>query len=496
MNRPIRVMAIGCLLLFVGLMLNVNYLQYINADDLNARDDNRRVLVEEYSRERGPIVVAGEPIARSEPVDDQYEFLRTYQDADLYSNLTGFYSFTYGSSDLENSQNQILSGSDPRLFVNRVVDLVSSDQPSGGSVELTIDPAAQQAAVDGLDDLAPGSRGAAVALDPDTGAVLAMVSTPAYSTNRMASHDFSAVNEFYNRLLDSDAAPLVDRSREERYPPGSTFKLVTAAAALSDEEADLSPDSQIESGSALSFPDGGSYVLENQDDSVCGAQRLTFTQAMASSCNTAFGRLALEVGPEDLAEQAEAFGFGDNGYLDGLSVAASQFTSGDPAALNGPQTAQSGIGQFDVATTPLQMAMVTATIANDGTVMRPFIVSQVRSPDAEVLDRTQPETLYDDAVSGDVAEDLSEMMVATVEDGTAESLAIDGVSVGGKTGTAQRGEEDNPYAWIVGMAPADDPQVAVAVFIEDAGGTARDDISGGALAGPTAQAIMESVVNP
>ncbi len=496
MNRPIRVMAIGCLLLFVALMLNVNYLQYIRADELNARNDNRRVLVEEYSRERGPIVVAGEPIASSEPVDDEYEYQRTYDDPGLYSNLTGFYSFTFGSTDLENSQNGILSGSDPQLFVNRVVDLVSRDQPSGGSVELTIDPDAQQAAADGFAALAEGSRGAAVALDPDTGAVLAMVSTPAYNTNQLASHDFEEVDDFYQRLLQSEAAPLVDRSREERYAPGSTFKLVTAAAALSDDELDLSPDSQIESGSALSFPDGGSYVLTNQSDDVCGAQEISFTQALAFSCNTAFGRLALAVGPEDLAEQAEAFGFGDNSYLDSLQVAASQFTSGDPAELDSPQTAQSGIGQFDVAATPLQMAMVTATIANGGTVMRPFIMSQVRSPDAEVLDRTQPETLYDDAVSDDVAEDLTEMMVATVEDGTAEVLGIDGVSVGGKTGTAQRDEDDNPYAWIVGMAPADDPQVAVAVFIEDAGGTARDDISGGALAGPIAKAVMQAVITP
>ncbi|MGI8614692.1 MAG: peptidoglycan D,D-transpeptidase FtsI family protein [Nocardioidaceae bacterium] len=495
MNRPIRVMAIGCLLMFVALMLNANYLQYVDAGNLNAKAGNRRVLVDEYSRERGPIVVGGKSIAKSVPSDDEYKYQRRYTHTHLYANLTGYYSFVYGSSGLERSQNGILSGSDPRLFVNRVIDLVSSTSPKGGSVSLTIDPAAQQAAYDGLRKLAGGTQGAVVALDPSTGGVLAMVSTPGYNPNRLASHDFSSASKYYERLLADKKTPTRDRSRQDIFPPGSTFKLVTAAAALSDGDLGLTPDSMVPAGPSLSFPDGGSYQLRNESDAVCGASQLTLTQALDASCNVAFGRLALKVGGPALQAQAEAFGFGDNGYLDGLDVAKSQFTTGDPAKLNGPQTAQSGIGQYNVATTPLQMAMVAAGIANGGTVMKPYIVSQVRSPEAQVLERTTPEVLHD-AVSGDVAQELTQMMTDVVAHGTATSVQIPGLLVAGKTGTAQTSTTRNPFAWMVSFAPADNPRVAVAVFIQDASGVARNDISGGGLAGPIAKAVMEAVLRP
>jgi peptidoglycan glycosyltransferase len=498
MNRPIRVMAISCLVLFLALMVNVNYLQYIAAEDLNDRGDNRRVVVDEYSRKRGDIVVAGESVARSRKVDDQYEYLRRYSEPELYANLTGYYSFQYGSAGLENSQNLILSGNDSRLFVDRVVDLVSSDEPEGGSVELTIDPAAQRAAYQGLLGLGEGTRGAVVALDPQTGAVLAMVSTPSYNPNRLASHDFESVEDYYERLTKDPDKPNLDRSRRDVYAPGSTFKLVTAAAALSEEELGLSSTSMVEAGPTQSFPDGGSYQLTNQSNTYCGAERVTMITALAASCNVVFGKLGVEVGAEALAAQAERFGFGDDNFLDDLTVVPSRFSTEDPETLNGPQTAQSAIGQFDVAVTPLQMAMVVAGIANNGTVMKPYVVDRTYSPEATVLDETDPEALTENAVSPEVAQELTTMMVGVVEEpeGTASSLAIDGATVGGKTGTAERGEEDNPYAWMVGFAaPAEeDPQVAVAVLVQDASGVARDDISGGRLAGPIAKAVMEAVI--
>jgi len=327
MNRPIRVMAIGCLVLFLALMVNINYVQYISAEDINARADNRRVLVDEYSRKRGDIVVAGEPIAKSRPVDDQYEYLRRYLDPELYGNLTGYYSFTHGSAGLENSQNSILSGTDPQLFVNQVVDLVGSDEPEGGSVELTLDPRAQRAAYDGLLQYGAQTRGAVVALDPQTGAVLAMVSTPGYNPNQLASHDFDEVEDYYDELNSDAAKPNLDRSRRDVYPPGSTFKLVTAAAALADPDLGLTAESQVAGGPALTFSDGGSYELTNQVQTYCAPERITMTTALAASCNVAFGRLALKVGPEALAAQAERFGFGDDNFLDGLTVVPSRFTT-------------------------------------------------------------------------------------------------------------------------------------------------------------------------
>jgi peptidoglycan glycosyltransferase len=491
-------MAISCLVLFLALMININYVQYISAEDLNARGDNRRVVVDEYSRKRGNIVVAGESVAQSRKVDDEYDYLRRYSEPELYSNLTGYYSFQYGSAGLENSQNLILSGNDPGLFVDRVVDLVSSDEPEGGSVALTVDPAAQRAAYEGLLSLGADTNGAVVALDPQSGAVLAMVSTPGYDPNRLASHDFESVQSYYERLSADPAKPNLDRTRRDVYAPGSTFKLITAAAALSDDELDLDAQSVVRAGATLGFADGGGYQLTNQSNTYCGAETLSMTTALAASCNVVFGRLGLEVGAQALAAQAERFGFGDDNYLDELTVVPSRFGNAEPDTLNGPETAQSAIGQFDVAATPLQMAMVVAGIANDGTVMKPYVVDRTYSPDATVLEETDPEVFTAEAVTPEVAAELREMMVGVVEapEGTAGSVAIDGAVVGGKTGTAERGEEDNPYAWMVAFAGADEPAVAVAVLVQDASGVAPSDISGGGLAGPIARDVMQAVVQP
>ncbi len=491
MNRPIRVMAIGCLLMFLALMINANYVQFISADELNARNDNRRVLNAEFSRERGPILVADEPVARSLRSKDEFEYQRIYPEPELYAHLTGYYSYIYGARDVEQQANSVLSGSDPRLFVNRVIDLVGSEQPKGGSVSLTIDPRAQRAAYDGLTDLAGNSTGAAVAIDPQTGAVLALVSVPSYDPNQLASHDLGDVKRAWEELNDDPGQPLRDRSREEIYPPGSTFKLVTAAAALSNG---YDPDTMVDGSSALSFK-GITYQLRNENGGSCGAERITLTQALAVSCNVAFGSVGRDLGENALRDQAEAFGFGDSDVIQDLPAATSQFTSVDADPLNEPQTALSAIGQFDVAASPLQMAMVTAGIANNGTVMKPYVVSETQAPDLDVLEPTSPEPLHE-AVSPDVAAQLTDMMVAVVTDGTAGSGAIPGVPVAAKTGTAQSAAGRKPYAWFVSFAPADDPQVAVAVFVQDATGVARDDISGGGLAGPIAKAVMEAVISP
>jgi penicillin-binding protein A len=482
MNRPIRVMAIACLVLFVALMANINYVQYVDADDLNARPGNARVLHDEFSRDRGPIIVDGHQVAESVPVDDEFDYQRTYHQVNLYANLTGFYSYINGSSDLESSQNGILSGSDPRLFVNRVIDLLSSEQSKGGSVELTIDPRAQRVAYEELRALEGGSEGAVVALEPSTGKILTMVSVPGYDPNPLASHDFNAAAKAYQDLINDPENPLRDRSREEIYPPGSTFKLVTAAAALDNG---YNPDSKIDANFSLSFP-GIDYQLVNEFP--CGGD--TLTVALADSCNVAFGDIGLKIGEDAIRNQAEAFGFGDSSYLDGLSVSPSQFTLPGEGELDEPQLAQSAIGQFNVAASPLQMAMVAAGIANDGVVMEPYIVSEVRSPDAEVLERTSPDDLSE-AMTNENADQLRGMMEAVVTEGTAADVGLPSGS-GAKTGTAQRGADQNPYAWFVCMSPNDD--VAIAVFIEDASRVARDDISGSGLAGPIARDVMNTVL--
>ncbi|MGH3360680.1 MAG: peptidoglycan D,D-transpeptidase FtsI family protein [Nocardioidaceae bacterium] len=495
MNRPIRILSIGCLVLFVGLLVNVNYLQFVSADDLNDRAGNNRVINDEFSRDRGPILVDGDPIAESVETDDEFDYQREYNDPFLYAHLTGFFSYIYGQTAIEDSQNDILSGSDDRLFVNRVVDLVGSEQPQGGSVSLTIDPKVQKAAQEGLSNLdtqfGSGFKGAVAALDPETGAVLGMVNRPTYDPNELASHDLEKMQKSYEELLDNKNNPMRNRAAEEIVPPGSTFKLVTAAAALSD--LGLSPDDNVFGGQTYKV---NGYELRNENLQTCaGSEKATLRQALENSCNTSFGSLAVEVGEDDLKAQAEKFGFGQD-YLEGLTTSISQFESSASPDMseNEDLLAKSGIGQQDVAATPLQMAMVTAGVANDGEVMEPYIVDEVRSPDLDVLDQAEPTTIDGQpAMSSDDAADLQSMMVSTVTDGTATAANIPGVEVGGKTGTAQAASGEAPYSWFVAFAPADDPQVAVAVMVDPPADYAGD-VSGGGMAGPIANGVLRAAL--
>jgi len=487
MNKPIRTMAIFCMLLFVALMLNTTYLQYVDAGDLNARDDNKRVRDAEFSRKRGAIVAGGKAVAKSVPVKDPYAYQRVYREPFKYAQLTGYYSYIYGRDAVELTENEILSGSDPRLFVDRVVDMVGDNQPEGGSVSLTIDPPAQDAAFAGLRALGNRVEGAVVALEPSTGKILALASSPSYDPNLLASHDFSEVQENRERLLEDEADPLINRATQEVYPPGSTFKLVTAAAALKSGE--YRPDSIVKGGLSLDLPQTEN-PLPNDGGSDCGGERITLTQALMVSCNVSFGFLGLQLGDTALREQAEKFGFGDVYLQDLDGQAVSRFPEGD---VDDPLTAYSAIGQYEVAATPLQMAMVVAGIGNGGTVMRPYVVDEVRAPDLSVLDQTNPED-YREAVSSSVARDLTEMMIEVVDQGTGTTAQIPGIKVAGKTGTAQSEADRPPYAWFVSFAPADDPEVAVAVLVEDAG-VERDAISGSGLAAPIAKAVMEAVIN-
>lgn len=499
MNKPIRTISVAFLVLFLALMANVTYLQYWRADSLGDDGRNRRAVDAAFSQPRGAILVGSEPVAESVPSDDRFEYQRTYSEPLAYAHVTGWYNYFNAQSGacstcqrrIEQTQDDLLSGDDDRLFVTRLVDLLSNQQSAGGNVALTLDPAAQRAAFDGLRAvLGPQGQGAVVALEPRTGKVLAMVSLPTFDPNRLASHDLTEVSEAGDALDADPAQPLLNRAIQTTLPPGSTFKVVTAAAAIENglyEEGDDVPG-----GPTFQLPQttGDTGLIDNEGRS-CGATTVSFTQAMANSCNTTFARLAIEVGAERLQEQAEAFGFNQEYFDDLLPQAVSRF----PEEANEPQTGQTGIGQFDVAATPLQMAMVVAGIANGGTVMKPYLVDEVQSPEFEQIEQTDPEALSD-AVSSSTASQLTDLLVATVDEGTASPAAIPGVQVAGKTGTAQSGQDDvPPYAWFVSFAPADDPEVAVAVMIQEAPGIERGEIAGGLLGGPIAKAIMEAVIN-
>jgi penicillin-binding protein A len=491
MNKPIRTISIFCLLLFVALMINATWLQYWKADSYNKDPRNRRVIEAAYSRERGAILVGREPVAESVESDDEFDFLRTYTEPFKYAHATGYFSF-FDQTGVERSQNDVLSGDDDLLFVNKLVDLLSNKSGKGGNVQLTLDRDAQDAAFEALTNLQDSTgapvQASVVAIQPSTGRILAMASLPTFDPNKLASHDFAGVKTDYDRLQADPAQPLLNRAIQLSLPPGSTFKLVTASAAI--ESGKYTYDSEVPGGTTFQLPQttGSSGEIDNEGRS-CGTDKIPFSQAMENSCNTSFAQLGVELGADALQQQAEAFGFNDH-YLDDIGP---QAISNFPDDANEPQAGQSAIGQFEVRATPLQMAMVAAGIANQGVVMKPYIVDSIQSPELETLKQTEPEE-YNRAISPETADQVTQLMVDTVNSGTATAGAIAGVQVAGKTGTAQSGNPSvPPYAWFVSFAPAQDPEVAVAVVIQQAN-IERGEIAGGTYGGPIAKAVMEAVI--
>ena len=478
MNKPIRRVAFIAMIMFALLLANGTYMMIFRQSSLTAQPQNRRVRDAEFAQNRGAILAAGKTeIAKTVPAKDRFKYQRVYPDGELYAPITGFYSYDRASSGLERTYNAQLAGTDDALFVRRLVDMATNRTPEGASVQTTIVPKIQKAAADALGN----QKGAVVALNPKTGAVLAMVTSPTFDPNDIATHDIEAAGKAYDRLASSSQQPLTNRAAREIYPPGSTFKVVTAAAALADGKT---PNSMVESPDRLRLP-GTRVFLSNSTN--CGGTKITITQALKVSCNTAFANLGMDVGASKLREQAQLFGF-DRRHLADLGGVASQF----PDKLNEAQLALSSIGQYDVAASPLQMAMVSAAIANDGVLMDPYVVSQVRSQDLRPIETHEPKALST-AMTSENAKELQQMMGVVVSEGTGRNAQIPGVEVGGKTGTAQSDPKRKPFAWFTSFAPLDDATVAVAVIVEDAD-IPRDDIAGGRVAAPIARAVMQAAL--
>jgi len=474
-------------MLFAMLLVQANWVQVVKAKDYRNDSRNKRVLLRTYDRERGPIVIGvgkdRQAVAKSVVTKDPLKYLRTYPGGPSYAPVTGFASLVYGYTGIESQESTVLSGEDDRLFVRRLSDYVTGRQIAGGSIVLTLNREAQQAAYDGL----AGKVGAVVALNPRTGAVLAMASSPSYDPTGLSSHDPSRIRSSYKALVNSPLDPLVNRTVEQRYSPGSTFKVITAAAALGQG---MTPTTVLDAPPSQSF--GPGRPIRNFAGETCGSNsKQTLAQALATSCNTAFAILGTKVGQDALEKQAAAFGFGRTDLRLPQRVAKSIVTA-DADKLPLVFLAQSAIGQKDVTATPLQMAMVAAGVANGGQVMRPYLVQEVQAPDLSRLELTSPE-LYSRAVSPTVASQLSAMMQGVVAGGTGGGAAIPGVAVGGKTGTAQGVAGQPPNVWFIGFAPANDPQVAVAVFLDRRSGFGAD-ATGGRLAAPIAQAVMRAVL--
>ena len=483
MNTPVRRLATIVALMFLALMIAATSVQYFQAPSLNSDARNVRTIYREFGRDRGPIIVAGEAIASSTPVDSNYRYQRSYAEPQLYAHSTGYFAAALSSmTGMELAANDVLGGTADSLVVQRLQDLVTGQQPQGGSVELTLDPRAQQAAWDALGD----QRGAVVALDTRTGAILAMVSKPSFDPNALATHSGQAAQEAYDALAADPTDPLVNRAiAGDLYAPGSSFKVVVAAAAI--EAQNLEADSPVPSPAQLQLPQS-TQIVNNPGGIQCTANDTApLRYTMEQSCNTTFAQLGMDLGADALQEQAEAFGFGQPLQVP-LRVTPSSF----PEEMDAAQTAMSSIGQFEVRVTPLQMAMVSQAIANDGRQMQPYLVATERNADLEVVSTTEPTELRR-SVTPRTAEVLTELMTSVVENGTGRPAQLPGIAVAGKTGSAQSGTDAPPHAWFTSFAPADDPRVAVAVVVEN-GGQDGDLASGGTTAAPIAREVLAALL--
>jgi penicillin-binding protein A len=494
MDRLIRRLGGAMLALFVVLLAQVTYIQVVASQRLADNPANAtRQLIAEYRVDRGKIVAADETteLALSRKSPGELKYQRRYPQGPLYADLTGYYSIIFGRSELEESYNTYLSGDAPELIPQTLIDQVLGRPKRGATVVTTIDPAIQRAADQALGDL----PGGVVAIDPHTGDVKAIVANPTYDPNDLASQDPKQVRAAWDRLNSNPDKPLLSRAIDELYPPGSTFKLVTAAAAL---ENGFGPDSTWPNPPVLDLPQT-TATLENFGGEHClgGASQITLAQALTISCNVVFGQVGLKVGAAKLAAQAHAFGFAadassgdvpfDIPFQEGVFPDASYFADRLPAV------ALSAIGQDNVAANPMQMALVASAIANGGSEMRPRLVSEIRDSSGQVVKTFAPE-VFGQPISSQTAIQLTQMMVSVVQSGTGTAAQIPGIEVAGKTGTAQHGEGLPPHAWFVSFAPAQNPKIAVAVIVLD-GGSLGSEATGGVVAAPIARAVMEAALH-
>jgi penicillin-binding protein A len=483
-NAQVRKVAAVILVAFLLLLAAPFYWQVVAADRLANDSRNTRVLIKEYAIERGPIVLADRtPVAesvRARDRNDPLKFVRRYPEGPRYGMVTGFYSLVYGRTLAEQEFNSFLLGKAPEQFAQNVTDLLTARSSPGGTLVLTLDRATQQAAESALGN----RKGAVAALDPETGAVLAMTTFPRYDPNDLSSHDPERIRRNWDRLIKDPDDPLLNRAAGGLYPPGSTFKVVTSAAAL---ENGVSLDEELPSPPVYDVPQT-SADIRNFGGGSCGDGSLTLPEALEISCNTTFAALGVRLGDRKLAAEAEKFGFNEPSPYQ-LPAA----TSSIPRNQDVPSTAQSAIGQRDVRVSPLQMASVAATIANGGRRMAPYVAKEVVSDRGGVVKRFEGEDLGQ-AIPGQVAADLKGMMVRVVEQGTGTAAQIPGVEVAGKSGTAQHAEGRAPHAWFISFAEQGDRSIAVAVVIEN-GGDLGSEATGGRVAAPIAKQVMQTYLD-
>lgn len=473
MNKTIRQIFVVVLGLFVLLLANLTYIQGFQQDKYAHNPLNSRQFLEEKSKPRGQITTDGDILAHSVKSENGF-YDRSYDtDPEAYAAVVGYLSDIYGSAGIERSQNEILNGSDPSLFTSRALDMVTGKEPSGASTELTLLPNAQLTAYQQLAER--GYVGSAVAIRPSTGEILAMASTPSFNPNDIAAGDEST----WQSLNNNDGAPLLNHATQRPLPPGSTFKVLTTVTAL---EQGASPDTSVTGAPQITLPDT-TTTLENYGGSTCGGATTTLRQAFAQSCNTAFAELGMQYGADALKDVAKRFGIGETHDEAGLPIQPS--TVGeipDQSSLG-----QTSIGQRDVSFTPLDNAIIAATIANGGVRMEPQIIKSVRGADLSEIKSFKP-IEADEAISPEIAETVTELMR-----GSESHSGGNGSRIASKTGTAEHGAvrgEYAPHVWYIAFAP--DSDVAVAVVVENGGGQGQG-ATGASVAAPIGRALIDAV---
>lgn len=483
MTKELKRLSLVVLVMFLALFVSTSMIQVIEADDLAANSGNIRARLDSYEVQRGSIVAGGTAIASSVPDNSQYRWKRVYQEPLMWAPVTGYMNAAIGvTTGIEAAMNQELSGTANTQFFSRIDSMLTGQLPRGSNVNLSLDPEIQKTAFEALGDL----EGAIVAIEPSTGRILALVSTPSFDTNKMAVLNPSEVDAYHDSLVADPLEPLSNRAiAGSLNPPASTFKIVTLSAALNS--GNYTPESQMPNPESMQLPQSNSRI-HNHDMTTCGpGATASLSTALELSCNIPFAEVAIELGSEQMRTTAEGFGF--NQHLEiPLEVSASVY----PENLDAPQTALTGFGQGQLLATPLQMAMVSAGIANEGVVMYPRMVDTVVASDLSVQHRFENVELSR-AVSPEIANEIRDIMVKGVESGAATGARIDGVDVAGKTGTAEMGG-DRPYSlWFTGFAPANNPRVAVAVLLENGAGQGQSG-SSNAIAAPIAKQVMEAVL--
>jgi peptidoglycan glycosyltransferase len=491
MNHALRRISLAVLILFLVLLANVNYVQAFEAGQLAADPGNGRTFAEQFQYQRGPIITAdGKVIAASRHVGGIYAYQRYYPDGPVYAPVTG-YDTLYSRSGIEAAENRYLAGTAPQLAVHNLIDEITGKPKKGATVQLTINSAAQQAAYAALK--ATGLPSGAVALDPATGAILALASYPSYNPDKLAVLNGNQLQRNDERLLRDPRQPLLNRAINQTYPPGSTFKVVTASAAFATGR--YSPQTRFYAPTNLKLP-GTTKQLINYDNLPCnngsnptGNGKVPLIYAFAVSCNTVYGGLGMKLGGARLRQQADRFGM-NRPLAIPLPVSPSEY----PPVSNPDYTAYSAIGQYSDTVTPLQEAMFAAAIANHGTLMRPYLVQKVTAPNLTPLVTAQPSVLSQ-AVSPTVAAEVKSMMVQVTQQpyGTAYQTAgppQTHIVIAAKTGTAQNGINNTGLddAVFTAFAPASNPQIAVGVVVKG-GGLGAD------ASAPVAVKIIEAYLN-